>query len=192
MEENLPETNDESSGAESPERAIPYNTDELREIVREIVQDILQRGMVEFVPVAPSMATATRRWWQRFNVAPALASILLVLWLGITAYALLQDTSETIPDELLGVWTTATPEYGDRYFQIARTSLRFGLGEGREALYQILNVKEDASGPDRTYQIKYLGGENVYTLSFIYEPISPEPVIRFANQKLMEWRKRTP
>ena len=192
MEEDLPGTNDESSGAERPERALPHTADELREMVREIVHDILQHGTREFAPAAPSVPPARRRWWQRIDVALALASVLVALWLGVTAYAFLQDASDTIPDELLGVWTTATPKYADRYFQIARTSLRFGAGEGNVAEYQILKVEEDASGSYPTYRIDYMGGKNVYTFSFIYQRISPEPVIRFVNQQFIEWRKRTP
>ena len=165
--------------------------EELRAVVREITHDILWERTPGFVSAVPSGPTARKRWWRQFDVARALAAVLVALWLAVTVYTVRQDASETIPDELLGVWTTATPAYADRYFQIARTWLRIDAGEGNVAVYQILKVEEDGLQFRPTYRIDYMGEKNVYTFSFIYHR-SPEPVIRFVNQPLMEWRKRTP
>lgn len=94
----------------------------------------------------------------------------------------------TIPDELVGVWRTTDPGYVDRPFEITKTILIFHQGATDSTVHEILEVKRDEGVRETLYTIDYDNEESVYEFSFYYSA-APESVIRFKNQRHMEWRK---
>lgn len=166
----------------------PKSDDELRMVVGDIAREILvQRALA---------GTAASEWipsgWRRLGTrrTGVLAGVLLALWLSLFVYAALSHRNETIPDELLGMWTTSASKYADRYFEIGPTWLRFDTGTTNVLVYRIANVGSSEEGNATLYRVEYLIGEGAYTFSFLYEQF-PEAVIRFENQPLIAWRKGT-
>ncbi len=176
----------DSRQARPEEHQRPKSDEELRMVVGRISREILvQRALA---------GTAASEWissgWRRFGTrrTGVLAGILLALWLSLFGYAALSHRSETIPDALLGLWTTSASKYADRYFEIGPTWLRFDTGTSNAPVYRIANVGSSEKGNATLYRVEYLIGEGAYTFSFLYEQF-PEAVIRFENQPFVAWRK---
>ncbi len=97
-----------------------------------------------------------------------------------------------IPEELIGVWETATPDYADRPFEIKTNEVLFGTGEGKFDAYPIARIKieEDAKEQKTLYVIFYKNtARQEYKFSFYYDPTN-RGTIRFKNQKEMVWAKK--
>ncbi len=169
------------------ERALPMSEDELDAVVRDIL--LLHRTRALAGAAASEWTPGGwRRWGTR--TTGGLAGTLLALWLSLFVYAALSHRSETIPDDLLGMWTTSASTYADRYFEIGPTWLRFDTGANNVPVYNIANVDTSDEGNATLYRVEYLIREDAHTFSFLYEE-TPEAVIRFENQPLVAWRKGT-
>lgn len=97
-----------------------------------------------------------------------------------------QETA--LPNEMLGVWTTETPKYADRFFELQNDRVIFGTGKGQSDSNLVVAVEEIRQGPKWLYNIEYLGSEGqTYTFSFYYQT-SPQ-TIALKNQSGIEWKK---
>jgi hypothetical protein len=96
-----------------------------------------------------------------------------------------------VPDDLLGVWETTTPDYADHPFEIKTDEVIFGTGEGSFDTYPITKIKieKDPVEQKTLYIICYknTAGQE-YKFSFYYDPAN-QGTIRFKNQKEMVWTK---
>ena len=98
---------------------------------------------------------------------------------------------EIAPDDVMGVWKTSSPKYADRYFEITKERITFGIGEGNFEIYFIkkIRMKQFPQDKSRLYTIYYeddKGGE--YTFAFYYYHENGG-VIRLKNQREIEWKK---
>jgi hypothetical protein len=90
--------------------------------------------------------------------------ILLIL-LGLAVVALVvggllyrQDfDSKTVPTKLVGLWTTADPNYSDRYLTLQPDTITFGTGNTSAIRYSIIGVVKQDTGEAETYQIHFRG-----------------------------------
>lgn len=99
-------------------------------------------------------------------------------------------TMNTTPDALLGVWKTSAPQYADRYFEVRKVALLFGMeGSVSISINPILKVERVPGESVDFYVIHYAGeGGQVYLLSFYYDPTNGG-TIWFKNQMQIKWRK---
>lgn len=95
----------------------------------------------------------------------------------------------SVPDHLLGVWSTSAPRYADRYIEIRNDMIIFGTGGDAFELHVLAELNEAREGEAILYTISHLNHfGQPYTLSFYYEPTS-DGIIRFKNQREIAWTK---
>jgi hypothetical protein len=126
---------------------------------------------------------------KRTNILAGIAFV-LVLFVVVTnvILPLLSEPNRTVPDELVGRWTTTAEAYADRAFEVSKTSVLFRTGPG-ENDFNYHEIKEVTSEAIEAGAILYTF---VYSddLEFLfrYEPV--RDVIRFANQLEMSWTRQ--
>ena len=103
-------------------------------------------------PVEEDRQTATRMLLIWTGVAIILA-VALVAFLGR------EDTgSKTVPPQLIGTWTSAHPEYSDRYMVLTSDSITFGVGGTSTVIYSIIGVAvEKDQGGNQYFAIHFRG-----------------------------------
>lgn len=96
----------------------------------------------------------------------------------------------TIPEKLLGVWTTSNARYKDRFFELTPTSaLRLGTGEANVDIYVIWNIESVPQHALTLYTITYLNSSgDEYLFKFRYDPFD-SGIITFVNQGEMKWTR---
>ena len=90
--------------------------------------------------------------------------ILLIL-LGLVVVAVVagrllyhQDfDSSTVPTKLVGLWTTADPNYSDRYLTLQPDTITFGTGHTSFIKYSIIGVVRQEAGEAEVYEIHFRG-----------------------------------
>lgn len=94
-----------------------------------------------------------------------------------------------LPTGLLGVWKTVSPQYADRFFEIANTRISFGTGDGNIESYPIVAVEEVREGHAMLYTISYRNHDGqAYRFSF-YHDSSDASVIRLKHQRASLWTR---
>jgi len=94
-----------------------------------------------------------------------------------------------IPINLIGKWTTSAPGYQDRFLEITKETLTYGLGGDKEDAYLISSIEENPEGNNTVYTISYKNRDGLeFTRSFYYHPESGG-AIQFKHQEHIEWRK---
>lgn len=95
---------------------------------------------------------------------------------------------KTMPDELLGVWTTTAPAYADRAMEITPTTLILHTGEGTSSVHPVRRVvRVERGAGSALYTVEYGTAGAVETLSFQYVR-AHRPAIRLRNQGFV-WRQ---
>jgi len=116
----------------------------------------------------------------------------LILFIFFLVFFVFQcGKKPTVPDDLIGVWKTSTPEYEDRFFEIKKDEIIFGTGEGNSDTHRIDNIEMEkipgVESPLYTFHYKNLEGKE-YKFSFFYDPKKPG-AIRFKNQDKIVWTR---
>jgi hypothetical protein len=101
---------------------------------------------------------------------------------------------ETLPPELMGVWTSAAPRFKDDTLELSKEHIVFTSGAFQNFISVNFIVKVEKR-PERNHIFYTIHYENVegqsYKLSFYYYPEKGN-VIRLKNQLEFEWRKVKP
>ncbi len=101
---------------------------------------------------------------------------------------------ETLPPELMGVWTSAAPRFKNDTLELSKECIVFTSGEFQDFISVNFIVKVEKR-PERNHILYTIHHENVegqrYTFSFYYYPERGN-VIRLKNQLDFEWRKVEP
>lgn len=100
---------------------------------------------------------------------PLQMPLLFVFLFCLTVSFLFACSEKTPPSELLGVWKTSDGKYSDRYVEITRDSLIFGIGEDRTMVHAITGVSSETGDQGIRYTFDYVdqNGEQ-WTLSLLY------------------------
>lgn len=95
----------------------------------------------------------------------------------------------SVPDYLVGVWSTADPRYEGRYLQFTKDSVVFQAGTDQVTVHRIKKLKETRTGQAISYKLTYrdVNGSNS-KFDFTYDPAN-EGEIRIKNQKNITWTK---
>jgi hypothetical protein len=93
-----------------------------------------------------------------------------------------------IPESLVGKWTTSSPGYQDRFIELTKETLVYGLGGDKKNVYIISSLKKNTNEKNMIYTISYKNSEVKFTRSFYYHP-EDGGTIQFKHQEHIKWRK---
>jgi hypothetical protein len=95
-----------------------------------------------------------------------------------------------IPVNLIGKWTTSAPGYQDRFIELTKETLVYGLGGDERDVYFISSMEESLEENNILYTFNYKNTDGLeFTRSFYYHPEN-EGAIQFKHQEHIEWRKK--
>jgi len=100
----------------------------------------------------------------------------------------------TVPDGLIGVWKTASPKYAGTFFELTRTSIRFGTKEETVNTFAITNIKKAKKKAEEEwtlYTIYYVAQEGMEYEFPIYFLPEGNGIIRFKNQMDIVWTRES-
>ncbi len=98
------------------------------------------------------------------------------------------ESTKTVPDDLIGVWKTSDPKYADTFIELTRTTIVFGLADGKADVRSVVSVEKVRGDGNLLYTVLYVDSERQqYKLSFYYEPAGG--VMRWKNQRTIAWMK---
>jgi hypothetical protein len=125
-----------------------------------------------------------------------LRNALAALSIVICFFGCRSEKDETIPDALIGVWTTSAPGYEDNSLEIGNDEILFGVGHSESSsnhMYKVETVRQ-ADAKTTLITIFYTDEDGKDNASSLYYDQTPPGSIRFKNQMQIEWRlfKRRP
>ena len=122
----------------------------------------------------------------RTKMAILAASLALLLTLPGCGFF----TRRELPKELHGVWRTNAPGYEDRFLQLQKDFVIFGVGNEKAVAQHIRKVATLQVGPETLYTVdsEEVGGE-ASELNFYYNPTGGG-TIRFKNQDMV-WKRES-
>ena len=97
-----------------------------------------------------------------------------------------------VPDELVGVWKTLSPQYSDRSFEITKTSITFGTGDGQIDSYSIVAVEQAREDDAMLHAILYRDEAGKVYRFIVYVEPGNAGVIRWKNKRDIAWVKARP
>jgi hypothetical protein len=118
-------------------------------------------------------------------------------WIVISVFILIIVTilicylkeDESIPDSMIGRWTTSEPRYTDRFFELSKTTVTYGLGGDKKDVCVISSIEKSVQDNNTLYTINYHNTDGIeFTRSFYHYP-GNGGVIKFKNQKGIKWTK---
>ncbi len=112
--------------------------------------------------------------------------ICLIMFNGIFLVGCQQTA--TVPQQLIGVWTTSAPRYVDRYVEFTINSLIFGIGNGEYRSHFIHKIKVKQKNNKKLYTFHYKDSEGeTWTLRLTYNP-DAGGTIQLSNRNAI-WKK---
>ena len=112
-----------------------------------------------------------------------------VILVAVLIFVFFIKKNKDIPENLIGKWTTSEPRYEDRFFEITKETLVYGLGGDKQDVYFVSNLETRLQGNQILYTLSCKDTDGLkFTRSFYYESANGG-VIRFKNQKHVEWTK---
>jgi hypothetical protein len=124
---------------------------------------------------------------RRWAVPPLFA---LIVSAAITA-GCNRSSSDTVPDSLLGVWTTPDPHYADRFLELRPSSVIFGLGEYGETTHPVSSVEWASDDGKSLFTVRYEAEDGGKTaMEFYHLPL--DGVLVFKNRLQTYWLRKAP
>ncbi len=116
--------------------------------------------------------------------------VIPVLIVAVAIYVFHSKKNKDIPVNLTGKWTTSAPGYQDRFIELTKETLVYGLGGGKIDVYLISSMERSLEGNNFLYTINYKNTNGLeFTRSFYYHPENGG-TIQFKHQEHIEWRNR--
>ncbi|MGH7381891.1 MAG: hypothetical protein ACREKR_06620 [Candidatus Methylomirabilales bacterium] len=117
--------------------------------------------------------------------------ILIAFALLATLSGCQSEKDSTVPEHLLGQWTTPHPKYADRYFEIRNDVIIFGHGGESFEVHALTDVDQTREEGSILYTITHLNHDGKrFTFAFYYDPAN-NGAVRFKNQRDIVWTKET-
>jgi hypothetical protein len=110
----------------------------------------------------------------------------------LTVIALLflwKPADRTVPETLIGAWSTTNAKYADRKMEIGPTTISFTTGEGTVATGIIKQIGKREVGARALYTVEYDIDGTRNEVSFYVEILKAKNVIWFKNQQSVIWTK---
>ncbi len=128
------------------------------------------------------------------SISTKLRAIFLVLAVPIFVWGCQLNEDETLPPELVGVWTSAAPRFKDDTLELSKEHIVFTSGAFQDFI-SVNFIQKVEKRPERNHVFYTIHYENIegqeYKFSFYYYPAKGN-VIRLKNQVEFEWRKIGP
>lgn len=116
-------------------------------------------------------------------------AIPVVIMVVFLIFVFFPKKNKDIPENLIGKWTTSAPGYEDRFLEITKETLTYGLGGDKEDIYFISNLETNPEGNKLPYTINFKNKDGLeFTRSFYYDPENGG-AIQFKHQEHIKWRK---
>jgi hypothetical protein len=115
----------------------------------------------------------------------------VIIIFGLLIFLLLDRPhydSKTVPEALVGEWTSDLPQYSDRYLKLAPSSITFGTGGTSFVKYKILGIeKEQIEGVDTLYlNFQDVAGTK-FRRAIVVGPSGN--TLHFASQPAVVWKR---
>lgn len=155
----------------------------VHELVREMMEESEQRQQdMEDARFARSPEARSQRRTKWLAVA-----LLVVLLAGGAIYIVVSRSDiMPLPDEAVGLWTTEEPRYADRAFRLTANTFTVFTSATDSIVHPITGVTGSSDRLSTLVNVEYADFGETYVFSFY---LSPDTLIRFKNQREMEWRK---
>jgi hypothetical protein len=96
--------------------------------------------------------------------------------------------SDTIPEGLVGRWTTTASSHADRFFEVGPATLRISQGEAGVASYPITGVRVADEGGRTLVELQYVAdAESEAFFRLLYDPAKGEA--RLKNREAVVWTR---
>jgi hypothetical protein len=119
----------------------------------------------------------------RLVLAAVLVLLLAVardpLWSWWSAYG-------SVPRELLGGWSTSSPRFADRGFEVTPDTLRLQLGGGETVAYRIVGVHRGGNPEESVFTFRYRDEEQDLKMGL---RIGRDSTVYLVNVPNVPWRK---
>ena len=116
--------------------------------------------------------------------------VLLAVVILAVLVVLVPGRPKPVPDDLIEVWITQAPGYEDRFIEITKVSLIYGIGGYNIHVYFIAKLERAIQGKDVVYTVYFHNLDGLdYKKSFYYDPAN-DGTIRFKNQKHIVWTRQ--
>jgi hypothetical protein len=116
-------------------------------------------------------------------------AIPVVILVAVLIFVLSPKRNKDIPENLIGQWTTLAPGYQDRFIELTKETLVYGIGGDKKDVYIITSLEKNPEGKNIIYTINFKNSEVKFTRSFNYHPENGG-TIQFKHQEHITWRKK--
>jgi hypothetical protein len=110
----------------------------------------------------------------------------LTLLVGLLLFHVWNVRHLRVPDEIVGTWTTAAPQYQGKSFEIGPSIVSFELGDGAASTGFIQDIQTSSGDGGTLYTISYKSNGLAQQVAFIY---GGDQTIHFKNRKDIAWTK---
>ena len=95
----------------------------------------------------------------------------------------------SVPDHLVGIWSTSSPKFAGRFLQFTKDSVIFQSGKEPSDIHAIEKLNHVKRGKNSSYNLTYKDGEGgKMKLSFTYDS-SENGEIRVKHQRNVTWTR---
>jgi len=109
--------------------------------------------------------------------------------IAVAIYMFHSKKNRDIPVNLTGKWTTSASGYQDRFIELTKETLVYGLGGDKKDVYLISSIKKGLEGNNILYTINFKNTDGLkFSRSFYYHP-EHGGIIQFRHQEHIEWHK---
>ena len=115
----------------------------------------------------------------------------VVVVLGFALVLLVSSCAEelTLPENLIGTYTTSVPDYGDRSLELTPDEIVFGLGDAGLVRHDIESVSREEEGSKLLYTLAYAGEGGTDHLLFYHDEENGGSIV-LHNQTSIVWNKQ--
>jgi hypothetical protein len=115
--------------------------------------------------------------------------IVVLTLIGASIFVSCTEKKTDIPENLIGKWITSEPRYHDRFLEITKETLVYGLGGGKEDVYPISSITKDLKDDSILFTINFESKDgHKFTRSFSYAPCNGGE-IRLKHEENVAWHK---
>ena len=151
---------------------------------REFVEFLADLGPMMQSSAEPPKENRRKRRSYRLGFAAVLVLLMVAardpLWSWWSAYG-------SVPEELLGGWSTDSPRFADRGFVVTPDSLRLQLGADDTVTYSIVGVRRGGKADESLFTLRYYDGDQNLQMAL---KMDGDSTVSLVNLPHVSWRKK--
>ena len=116
----------------------------------------------------------------------------VLLPLVLLAITLARGAAEKkqLPDSILGVWETSSPQYANCYMEITPATVLFGNAQNGYILYFVSSYEDFHNSGRDTYVVRYTDLDGMKYQMSIVHMTRPREIVYFSHQPGVGWTRR--